>query len=301
MTVVPFNDLDVLDRVLTEHDGQIAGVIIEPMMMNAGIIPPLPGYLEGVRALTREHGVLLTFDEVKTGLTVGPAGVTGLSGVTPDIVCLAKALGGGLPCGAIGGTHEVMSAIADGRYDQVGTFNGNPLTMAAARATLTEVLTPAAYTRFDELGDQMMTGALAACAENGVPAYGHRFGAKGCLVFHPTPVRHYREFLADRHGALATAIGSSNTTAASSCRRGARASSGRCRCSTPAATLGVSSRTSSVSRRRSPRSTTGSRPAHITPTPERLAPWDRCETRCGAGSAFRPSRDHAPGPLVRGQ
>jgi glutamate-1-semialdehyde 2,1-aminomutase len=195
-TVVPFNDLDVLERVLTELDGQIAGVIIEPMMMNAGIIPPLPGYLEGVRALTRKHGVLLTFDEVKTGLTAGAGGVTGLSGVTPDIVCLAKALAGGLPCGAIGGTHEVMSAIAEGRYDQVGTFNGNPLTMAAARATLTEVLTPAAYARLDELSTQMMTGALAACTENGVPAYGHRFGAKGCLVFHPTPVRHYREFLA---------------------------------------------------------------------------------------------------------
>jgi len=194
-TVVPFNDLDVLDRVLTDLAGQIAGVIIEPMMMNAGIIPPLPGYLEGVRALTRKHGVLLTFDEVKTGLTTGPAGVTGLSGVTPDIVCLAKALAGGLPCGAIGGTYEVMSAIADGRYDQVGTFNGNPLTMAAARATLTDVLTPAAYAHLDALGEQMMTGALAACVENGVAAYGHRFGAKGCLVFHPTPVRQYRDFL----------------------------------------------------------------------------------------------------------
>ncbi len=196
VSVVPFNDLEVLDAVLREHAGEVAGVIIEPMMMNAGIIPPLPGYLEGVRALTHEHGVLLTFDEVKTGLTVGPGGVTALAGVTPDIVCLAKALGGGLPCGAIGGTYEVMSAIADGRYDQVGTFNGNPLTMAAALATLTEVLTPAAYTRFDQLGDEMMRGALAACAAHGLAAYGHRFGAKGCLVFHARPVRHYREFLA---------------------------------------------------------------------------------------------------------
>jgi glutamate-1-semialdehyde 2,1-aminomutase len=156
----------------------------------------LPGYLEGVRALTRKHGVLLTFDEVKTGLTTGPAGVTGISGVTPDIVCLAKALAGGLPCGAIGGTHEVMSAIADGRYDQVGTFNGNPLTMAAARATLTEVLTPEAYAHLEHLGEEMMRGALRACSEHGIEAYGHRFGAKGCLVFHPTPIRHYREYLA---------------------------------------------------------------------------------------------------------
>jgi glutamate-1-semialdehyde 2,1-aminomutase len=196
VSVVPFNDLAVLDAVLTAHAGEVAGVIIEPMMMNAGIIPPSPGYLEGVRALTQAHGVLLTFDEVKTGLTVGPGGVTALLGVTPDIVCLAKALGGGLPCGAIGGTHEVMDAIADGRYDQVGTFNGNPLTMAAARATLTEVLTPSAYAHFEHLGEEMMRGALTACAANGIPVYGHRFGAKGCLVFHPRPVRHYREFLA---------------------------------------------------------------------------------------------------------
>ena len=89
-------------------------MIMEPLMMNAGIVPPQPGYLEGVRELTRRHGVLLAFDEVKTGLTVGPGGATALLGVQPDIVCLAKAMGGGVPCGAIGGTDEVMEAIADG-------------------------------------------------------------------------------------------------------------------------------------------------------------------------------------------
>ncbi|MGZ7023547.1 MAG: aspartate aminotransferase family protein, partial [Ilumatobacteraceae bacterium] len=143
--LVPFNDLAALERVLRANRDKIAGMIMEPMMMNAGIIPPDPGYLEGVRQLTRQYGVLLAFDEVKTGLAVHPGGVTGMSGVTPDIVCLAKALGGGIPCGAIGGSLEVMSAIASGRYDQVGTFNGNPLMMAAARAMLTEVLTDDAY------------------------------------------------------------------------------------------------------------------------------------------------------------
>ena len=193
--VVPFNDLTVLERVLEEHAGQIAGMIMEPLMMNAGIVPPVPGYLQGVRELTTRHGVLLAFDEVKTGLTVGPGGATQLLGVRPDIVCLAKAMGGGIPCGAIGGTDEVMEAIADGTYEQVGTFNGNPLTMAAARATLTEVLVPAAYERFDVLGRRMMDAAMAALQRIGVPVYGHRFGAKGCLVFHPRPVRDYREFL----------------------------------------------------------------------------------------------------------
>jgi glutamate-1-semialdehyde 2,1-aminomutase len=193
--VVPFNDLAVLERALDEHAGKVAGMIMEPLMMNAGIVPPQPGYLEGVRELTRRRGVFLTFDEVKTGLTVGPGGATRLLGVQPDIVCLAKAMGGGLPCGAIGGTADVMGAIADGTYDQVGTFNGNPLTMAAARATLTQVLVPSAYTRFEVLGRRMLDGALSALRGAGVPVYGHRFGAKGCLVFHPKPVQDYREFL----------------------------------------------------------------------------------------------------------
>ena len=149
-----------------------------------------------MRELTRRHGVLLAFDEVKTGLTVGPGGATALFGVQPDIVCLAKAMGGGIPCGAIGGTDEVMEAIADGTYEQVGTFNGNPLTMAAARATLTEVLVPSTYERFDVLGRRMLDGAMSALHRIGVPVYGHRFGAKGCLVFAAQPVRDYREFLA---------------------------------------------------------------------------------------------------------
>ncbi len=105
-------------------------------------------------------------------------------------------MGGGVPCGAIGGTDEVMEAIADGTYEQVGTFNGNPLTMAAARATLTEVLVPSTYERFEVLGRRMLDGAMSALHRIGVPVYGHRFGAKGCLVFAAQPVRDYREFLA---------------------------------------------------------------------------------------------------------
>jgi glutamate-1-semialdehyde 2,1-aminomutase len=202
--VVPFNDLDVLASVLDEHRGRVGGMIVEPMMMNAGIVPPDSGYLEGVRRLTREHGALLAFDEVKTGLTVGPGGATALLGVQPDIVCLAKALGGGVPCGAIGGTAEVMARIADGTYEQVGTFNGNPLTMAAARAVLTEVLTADAYAHFDRLGQRMEEATVAALGRAGIPAYVRRFGAKGAVVFHPTPVREYRDFLAV-HGELSHA------------------------------------------------------------------------------------------------
>ena len=195
LRIVPYNDLAALERVLDKHRGQIAGMILEPMMMNAGIIPPQPGYLEGVRELTRQHGVLLAFDEVKTGLVVGWGGATKLFGVTPDIVTLAKALGGGVPCGAIGGTDEVMEAIRDGRYDQIGTFNGNPLTMAAARATLNEVLTPESYVRAEALGKRILSGSQAAMATAGAPSYGTVFGFKGSCVFHDRPATNYREFL----------------------------------------------------------------------------------------------------------
>ncbi len=194
--LVPFNDLAALELVLRANQGSIAGMIMEPMMMNAGIIPPDPGYLEGVRRLTRRYGVLLAFDEVKTGLCVHPGGATGLFGVTPDIVCLAKALGGGVPCGAIGGTGEVMSAISDGRYDQVGTFNGNPLTMAAARAMLTEVLTDDAYRRAGARSLEMFERSMKSLQRHGVPGYGYAYAFKGSLVFNETPARNCRDFLA---------------------------------------------------------------------------------------------------------
>ena len=193
--IVPFNDLAAVEQVLRDHPGRIAGMIIEPMMMNAGIIPPAEGYLAGLADLLHEHGALLTFDEVKTGLVVAPGGAVELFGVTPDIVCLAKALGGGIPCGAVGGTTEVMSAITDGRYDQVGTFNGNPLTMAAARAVLTEVLTPSAYVDAEALGRRMHDGATEALAAQGLPSYGYVFGFKGSMVVHDRPATNYREFL----------------------------------------------------------------------------------------------------------
>ncbi len=116
-------------------------------------------------------------------------------GVSPDIVTLAKSLGGGLPCGAIGGTAEIMGCIADGRYEQVGTFNGNPLTMASALATLTEVLTEDVYRRWDDLRSLMVEGCEGAIDQCDIPAHVVAIGAKGCVTFSPTPVTNYREFL----------------------------------------------------------------------------------------------------------
>jgi glutamate-1-semialdehyde 2,1-aminomutase len=196
VTVVPFNDVAALERLLDEHAGEVAGMILEPVMMNAGIILPEEGYLARVRDLVHAHGGLLAFDEIKTGFTAGPGGVTALSGVTPDLVCLAKALGGGVPCGAVGGTEEVMRLIVDGTYEQVGTFNGNPLTMAAARAQLSEVLDDGAYARIDALRERLVTGADRLLDEFGLPGHVVAVGAKGCITFSSTPVRDYRDFLA---------------------------------------------------------------------------------------------------------
>jgi glutamate-1-semialdehyde 2,1-aminomutase len=193
--VAAFNDTDSVARLLDEHRGQIAGMIIEPIMMNAGIILPEPGYLATLGDLLHASGALLAFDEVKTGLTVGPAGVTGLTGVRPDIICLAKSLGGGVPVAAIGGTAEVMEHVASGGYEMVGTFNGNPLAMAATLAMLREVATPAAYQRIEALRSRAVTGIEDMIRACGLPAHVVSAGAKGCVVFAPELVRDYRGFL----------------------------------------------------------------------------------------------------------
>jgi len=195
VVVIEYNDIESLKRAFARHDGEIAGVIMEPIMMNSGIIPPEEGYLEQVKAVTHENGALLAFDEVKTGLTVSAGGATAYLGVSPDIICLAKALGGGLPCGALGGTAEVMNLIVEGEYEQVGTFNGNPLTMAAALATLTEVLTDEAYETVSSLRKQMVQGCEEVIRQFDFPAHVVAIGAKGCITFTAEPVHNYREFL----------------------------------------------------------------------------------------------------------
>ena len=200
--IVPFNDLDALSRVFDEHKDQIAGMIFEPILMGAGIIVPQPGYLAAVKNLVHKHGALLAFDEVKTGLVIHRGGATAMYGVIPDIICLAKALGGGLPCGAIGGTEEVMGAITDGRYNQVGTFNGNPLTMAASRAVLTEVLTDDAYQRANDVGAYILQNALEILPSYGQGVHGYQFGFKVSVVFSDKPAVNYRDFLEVSTGAM---------------------------------------------------------------------------------------------------
>ncbi len=193
--IATFNDLGSVETLLNEHKNQIAGLILEPIMMNAGIIHPTDGYLADLRDLLHRHGAILTFDEVKTGLTAGPGGASALFGVTPDLVCLAKSIGGGLITGAVGGTGELMGLVADGEYEMVGTFNGNPLSMAATRAMLEQVATPEAYERLSHLRRRIGDSLTTAIGHCGLPAHVVSVGAKGCVTFSTTPVRNYRDFL----------------------------------------------------------------------------------------------------------
>ena len=203
---VHFNDADSMERRIVElkDEGRLpACVIMEAAMMNLGVVLPEPGYLEDVREITRRHGIVLIFDEVKTGLTIAAGGATERFGVQPDMVTLAKSLGGGLPTGAIGGTEEVMEVVEDGRVYQVGTYNGNPLGMAAARASLTEVLTPEAYAHLDRLNDRILAGCTAVIEKYGLPGYAIGVGSKGCVTFSPQKIVDYETFKETQDAELA--------------------------------------------------------------------------------------------------
>jgi glutamate-1-semialdehyde 2,1-aminomutase len=202
---VPFNDAGAMERRIErlEAEGRKpACVIMEAAMMNLGVVLPEPGYLEDVRELTRRHEIVLIFDEVKTGLAIAGGGATERFGVTPDMVTLAKTLGGGLPAGAVGATEELMSVVEDGTVYQVGTYNGNPLGMAAARASLTEVLTPEAYSHLDELNERICSGCQAVIERYGLPGYAIGVGAKGCVTFAPSKVVDYETFKAHQDSEL---------------------------------------------------------------------------------------------------
>ena len=206
MTIaVPFNDAAVMERRierLTAEGRKPACVIMEAAMMNLGVILPEPGYLEAVREITRRHGIVLIFDEVKTGLTVASGGAIEKFGVTPDMVTMAKALGGGLPCGAIGGTEEVMEVVANGRVYQVGTYNGNPLVMAAAKATLFDIMTPESYDHLNALNDRLLQGCDRVLDRYRLPGYSVGISSKGCVTYAQEKITDYESFKANSHGEL---------------------------------------------------------------------------------------------------
>ncbi|MDQ2622427.1 MAG: aspartate aminotransferase family protein [Actinomycetota bacterium] len=201
---VPFNDADALESVLDKIGDQVAGLIMEPSMMNINIIPPKEGYLERVRELTSKHGIKLIFDEVKTGATISAGGATARFGVTPDMITLAKATCGGYPGGAIGMSEELSRLVEDDVVKQYGTFNGNPLVMAAAEATLLDVLTEDAYTELERKNRYLLDGCQRVIDQYGLPAYTEGMGAKGCVVFSSERLYEYRDYLTKVNEELST-------------------------------------------------------------------------------------------------
>ena len=171
LALAPWNDLGALGRTLERYEGEIAAVILEPILCNTGCIAPVPGYLEGVRRLCDEHGAVLIFDEVITGFRVAPGGAQELFGVTPDLAVFGKAVAGGYPLSVLAGKAELMDMISRGEVGHAGTFNSNPIAIAAASATLAELTRDdgAAYRRLFETGAALMDGIREAAAETGVP------------------------------------------------------------------------------------------------------------------------------------
>src|SRR6266851_4316108 len=189
---VPFNDLDAVRRQLEAHPDQVAAVIVEPVAGNMGVVPPAPGFLAGLRELTARHGSLLIFDEVITGFRVGWGGAQALYGVRPDLTCLGKFIGGGLPVGAYGGSRTVMDRVSPlGGVYQAGTLSGNPLAVAAGLATLRALERPGVYERLEALGARVERDVAEAASAAGVPVRINRVGSMLTVFFADGPVTDY--------------------------------------------------------------------------------------------------------------
>ena len=193
--VVSYNDLDGLRNLFEQKANQIAALVMEPVIENLSIILPDAGYLRGVRELCTKHGVALIFDEVKTGLTAGVAGAARRIGVEPDLICLAKSIGGGLPIAAYGGKREFMQAVVDGRSPHLGTYNGNPIGMAAAIA-VDEIATEKTLAEAERINLNTLAQLDKIIADYRLPAHTVGFGVKGAVTWSGAPVRNYRDFKA---------------------------------------------------------------------------------------------------------
>lgn len=193
--VVPFNNIPALEKMFQQHGKEIACFILEPVLENLAIVLPDEGYLERVRELCDQYGVILIFDEVKTGLTAGVEGAARRLGVQPDLITLAKSIGGGVPLAAFGGKAQYMEAVTDGRLAHFGTFNGNPLAMAGVRA-IDRICTPEALGKAEALSQQALDRITEIIAEFELPAHTVGIGVKGCITWSTTPVRNYRDYKA---------------------------------------------------------------------------------------------------------
>lgn len=190
---VPYNDLEAIKIALENYGDDIAGIIVEPVAGNMGVVPPKDGFLQGLREITNDYGALLIFDEVMTGFRVGYNCAQGYFGVTPDLTCLGKVIGGGLPVGAFGGRKEIMDKVAPvGNIYQAGTLSGNPLAMTSGYETLSQ-LTPESYEYFQELGDILEEGLKKVFSKHNVPITINRAGSMIGYFLNEGPVTNFEE------------------------------------------------------------------------------------------------------------
>jgi len=193
--VVSYNDADGLERIFEKNASKIACFIIEPVMENLGIVLPDEGYLERVRELCDEYNVVLIFDEVKTGLTAGHQGAAQRLGIIPDLITLAKSIGGGLTLAAFGGKKKYMDFVTNGTMAHFGTFNGNPLSMAGVRA-VDKICTKETLAAAEAFNQQALDRINVIIDEYQLPAHTVGFGVKGCITWSTTPLRNYRDYKA---------------------------------------------------------------------------------------------------------
>jgi glutamate-1-semialdehyde 2,1-aminomutase len=192
--LVPYNDLPATRRAFDEQGNRIAAMIVEPIAGNMGCVPPAEGYLDGLRSICDEHGALLIFDEVMSGFRVAYGGAQDLYGVRPDLTCLGKVVGGGLPCAAYGGREKFMRMIApDGPVYQAGTLSGNPLAMAAGIAQLSVLRDGDAYAKLGETTRAIVEGIESHAFKHGVPVQCSRVGSMATIFFSEVPVTNYEQ------------------------------------------------------------------------------------------------------------
>ncbi len=193
--IATFNDLETVERRFKENPNEVAAIILEPIMMNVGLCMPQKGFLEGLRQLCDKYGALLIFDEVKTGAKLSWGGASEYFGVMPDMICLAKSIGGGLPLAAFGAHKRVMDLISDHKVFHGGTYNTNPVSMAAGLATFREVLTRENYAHVDKLSQKLADGYKKIVSKVGLQGYIVSAGVNGALMLYPQEIRNYRDWL----------------------------------------------------------------------------------------------------------
>jgi len=188
-----YNDLDSVEYLFNRYRGEIAGVILEPVLMNRGIILPQDGFLKGLKELCEQNGALLIFDEVKTGVKIAWGGAGEYYNIKPDIICLSKSIGGGLPIGAFGASKEIMATIESGKVTHAGTFNANPLSVVAAVAVLRDILTKESYEKVFRLNEKLVDGYNLIIKDHGLTAHVVSIGPCGTIHFCEGSMKDHRD------------------------------------------------------------------------------------------------------------